>query len=68
MQILPIGNSSKIYQYSDAMQYDFLSVIREENIYRTPFRFLVDLGLVNILVKIETKIIFTLETNLYKLC
>ena len=23
LQILPIGNSSKIYQYSDAMQYDF---------------------------------------------
>lgn len=23
LQILPIGNSCKIYQYSDAMQYDF---------------------------------------------
>ena len=43
-------------------------MIREENIYRIPLRFLVDLGLVNILVKIETKIIFIVETNLYKLC
>ena len=42
-------------------------MIKEENIYIIPLRFLVGLGLVNILVKFETKIIFTLETNLYKL-
>lgn len=42
-------------------------VISEYNTYRVPLRFLCNIGLVNHQVKLDTKIICTLETDLLKL-
>ena len=42
-------------------------MISNENVYRIPLRFLCYIGLVNHPIKLDTKTICTLETNLVKL-
>ena len=42
-------------------------IIKTENIYKIPLKFLSDLGLINFPFKFNTKFIFTLETNMNRL-
>ena len=45
----------------------FHTLIGTNNIYRIPLRYLVDLGLVNFVIKFDTKFSFNLKTNYTKL-
>ena len=75
LHILPTGRSTNIYQYSDTMLKHmsknaletFEKILLYRNVYRILLRFLVDMGMVNFPVKLNIKIIYTLETNLNRL-
>ena len=45
----------------------FHDLIFKKNYFRIPLGILVDLGLVNFSMKTDTKLLFTLERNMYKL-
>lgn len=45
----------------------FEKILLYRNVYRILLRFLVDMGMVNFPVKLNIKIIYTLETNLNRL-
>ena len=66
-----LNNDNDQYNKSDNNLDDriakFYDLIGTNNVYRTPFRCLIDLGLVNFPIKFDTKFVFTLKQNLSKL-